>query len=507
MGLVSIITPIFNVAPYLAETIESVLRQTHAAFELLIVDDASTDDSLAIAERYASRDRRVRVWRQAKGGVVRARNAAVARARGEWLAFLDGDDRWDPEFLEAVIAEMHGCDENSVGAFTGLRLIEADGRVLNSRRVPSRRVYSSFDMLSGICPPGSSSCVIVRRETADAVGIFDESFDYAHFGVLAPHARAVGRSLLRRDSPRAGRLPHSTPRQLDDDDRAYRARISRSHQSALPGRVHAEDARTHPGRTGPQSSATGRESATRFVCCGAPGTPIPARRWESASFGRWATRDCGARPISPNFDCGAHMIEPAVGRKILREVEESLEAETRATLTYFRRRGGVVFLSDTAFWKEHPYVQQSLAKLLTAHGVPVIWFDGVEGGPPLVRAWDSPHLEVRRLPRRGRNATLRRALRRLGGNPVIWVWSGCPETLPYIDVLSVFDEPTRGTKLRARAVFCQNHFARPACPRQQVGDHRADDAAVGVLGVGTPVPELLDQAVAAVVAEESLPTR
>ena len=88
----SIIIPIYNEEAYLREAIDSVLAQTVSDWELLLVDDGSTDASAAICADYAASDARIRMLRQPNRGLSAARNAGLAAAKGEWIAFLDGDD-------------------------------------------------------------------------------------------------------------------------------------------------------------------------------------------------------------------------------------------------------------------------------------------------------------------------------------------------------------------------------------------------------------------------------
>ena len=92
--------PVFNVEPYLDEAIASARAQTFQDIEIVIIDDGSTDGSLAIAERHAAVDPRVHVVSQANGGVAHARNVGLSLARAEWVALLDGDDVALPERLD-----------------------------------------------------------------------------------------------------------------------------------------------------------------------------------------------------------------------------------------------------------------------------------------------------------------------------------------------------------------------------------------------------------------------
>ena len=105
-GLVSIITPCYNGERFIAETIESVLGQSYANWEMLIVDDGSVDATAEIAARYVQKDSRVHLYCQANAGTASARNNGMRRARGRYIALLDADDVWDSNFLERQLAFM-----------------------------------------------------------------------------------------------------------------------------------------------------------------------------------------------------------------------------------------------------------------------------------------------------------------------------------------------------------------------------------------------------------------
>lgn len=100
-GLVSIITPTYNCGRFIAETIESVLAQTYTNWEMLIVDDCSTDNTKEIVEQYQNKDPRIKYQCLARNsGAAVARNIALRMSKGRWMAFLDSDDLWKPEKLE-----------------------------------------------------------------------------------------------------------------------------------------------------------------------------------------------------------------------------------------------------------------------------------------------------------------------------------------------------------------------------------------------------------------------
>ena len=100
--LISVIIPVFNVEKYLRACLDSVLAQTLADFELLLIDDGSPDGSGRICDEYAQRDPRVRVFHQKNAGQAAARNFGVTQAAAEWIAFVDSDDVVHPQYLELL---------------------------------------------------------------------------------------------------------------------------------------------------------------------------------------------------------------------------------------------------------------------------------------------------------------------------------------------------------------------------------------------------------------------
>jgi len=125
--LVTIITPTYNRAAFLPQAIDGVLAQTYENFELIIVDDGSTDNSPEILSEYQSKDERIRVYRQENQGQSIARNKAITEARGEFICFLDSDNYWAPDKLEqqlnlfetnpsvdVIYGDIVTVDENSI---------------------------------------------------------------------------------------------------------------------------------------------------------------------------------------------------------------------------------------------------------------------------------------------------------------------------------------------------------------------------------------------------------
>lgn len=106
MPQVSIITPCYNASRFISQTIDSVLTQTFTDWEMIIVDDGSKDDSSDIVEKYVEKDSRIRLIQQPNGGSANARNHGIREATGRYIALLDADDLWLPQFLEKQIEFM-----------------------------------------------------------------------------------------------------------------------------------------------------------------------------------------------------------------------------------------------------------------------------------------------------------------------------------------------------------------------------------------------------------------
>lgn len=119
MSMFSIVVPVYNVQPFLDECIKSVLEQNCQDWELLLIDDGSTDGSLDICKRYADMDNRITFICGEHGGVGSARNLGINAAKGEYIVFLDSDDWIDPSYLETAFSVA--CTDDVSAFFTGLR--------------------------------------------------------------------------------------------------------------------------------------------------------------------------------------------------------------------------------------------------------------------------------------------------------------------------------------------------------------------------------------------------
>lgn len=110
--LISVIVPVYNVEPYLAECLDSVMAQSYKHIEIIVVDDGSTDNSGQLCDQYAERDPRIKVVHKKNGGLSEARNLGIDRARGEYIAFVDSDDVISPNFLQVLYSQLisNGAD-------------------------------------------------------------------------------------------------------------------------------------------------------------------------------------------------------------------------------------------------------------------------------------------------------------------------------------------------------------------------------------------------------------
>ena len=161
--LVSIIMPNYNCEKYLKETIESVLNQTYQNWELLFVDDCSTDGSIEIVESF--NDSRIRILKNEKNsGAAISRNYGIREAKGRWIAFLDSDDLWEENKLEKHLTfmEKHGHSFS----FTGYKVVNSQNVLINEY-MPKKDRYDYKAILKH-CSIGCST-VIYDTKTLEKV--------------------------------------------------------------------------------------------------------------------------------------------------------------------------------------------------------------------------------------------------------------------------------------------------------------------------------------------------
>lgn len=169
--LVSIILPTYNGAPFLPESVESILAQTYNPYEVIIVDDGSTDNTKEVLKPFAQKIRYINL-EQNKGLPV-ARNTGIRLAQGEYIAFIDADDLWLPEKLQTNV-EYFGRHPDVGMVYSGHTNIDEKGRTLNGgvkKRLPSGKIFFQLYSEQNFIIPSS---VVVRKEVFETTGLFDE---------------------------------------------------------------------------------------------------------------------------------------------------------------------------------------------------------------------------------------------------------------------------------------------------------------------------------------------
>ncbi len=179
--LVSVIVPVYNGAAFVAEAIESVLAQDHAAIEIIAVDDGSIDDSARILAGVP----RVQVIHQPNAGVTRARNVGIEASRGELVAFIDQDDRWRPGKLARQVRALN--EAPAAGYSLGhINLFVEPGSAMPSWM--GARGWMVGTERVGYMP----GTMVVRRSVFDRLGLFDERFQIGSDADWLIRARDAG---------------------------------------------------------------------------------------------------------------------------------------------------------------------------------------------------------------------------------------------------------------------------------------------------------------------------
>lgn len=182
--MISIVIPLYNKEKNIVLTVESVIAQTYKDWELIIVDDGSTDNSLEIVRERVSEltYKKIRIIHKENGGVCSARNRGIEDAKGEYVALLDGDDQWDKDYLAEQVKMIHDFPEAAMWGINYAELYEGKlVRKLETGLGEGYRGYVAnyFQMPTRISDLFCSSSVVIRREVFDKVGMFDERLKYS----------------------------------------------------------------------------------------------------------------------------------------------------------------------------------------------------------------------------------------------------------------------------------------------------------------------------------------
>lgn len=173
--MISVVIPLYNKESQINQTIQSVLRQSFQDFEIVVVDDGSTDNSVSEVKRF--NDPRIRIISQTNAGVSAARNRGIAEAKGEFIALLDGDDEWKPDYLATQYALTEKYPECDVFA-TDYEFRSSDGEV--SPTIINRLHFNSedgiltnyFEVATHSHPPICSISIMTRKGIFESIGGF-----------------------------------------------------------------------------------------------------------------------------------------------------------------------------------------------------------------------------------------------------------------------------------------------------------------------------------------------
>lgn len=167
---VSVVIPLYQTERYIAEAVRSVLAQTFDDFEVVVVDDGSSDNGPTVVRCFG--DKRIRLVTQSNRGLAGARNTGIREARGAYIALLDADDRWHPDKLARHVALLDARPDVGL-TYSASRFIDDDGKDLGIAQWPSRSTTRPEDVFTRN-PVGNGSAPVLRRAALDAIAFWDD---------------------------------------------------------------------------------------------------------------------------------------------------------------------------------------------------------------------------------------------------------------------------------------------------------------------------------------------
>ncbi|MGV0829516.1 glycosyltransferase family 2 protein [Empedobacter brevis] len=176
--MVSVVIPLYNKENSILDTIHSVLNQTYDDFELLIINDGSTDNSLSVVSNI--QDPRIKIIDKPNGGVSSARNVGILNSQNEYIAFLDGDDLWFETHLETLVNSIELLDKNDIGGI-GTTFYKSENKIFDEKKFIKNKpliIDDYFEFMSSPIPRFNSSTLMVKKSKIMETGLFDESLKY-----------------------------------------------------------------------------------------------------------------------------------------------------------------------------------------------------------------------------------------------------------------------------------------------------------------------------------------
>ena len=172
--LVSVIMPAYNAEPFIEEAIASVIAQTVADWELIVIDDCSTDDTVQIVSAFVRQDPRIQLLTNASNmGVAKTRNRGLELCRGQYVALLDSDDYWKPRFLEKMLARAEQTGADII--YCSYELVdEQDEKVCNDFIVPPETTFEESIVRSVILPSASLITSDIAMESRFPTNMYHE---------------------------------------------------------------------------------------------------------------------------------------------------------------------------------------------------------------------------------------------------------------------------------------------------------------------------------------------
>lgn len=235
--LVSVVIPLYNKESYIVATLQSVMNQTYANLECIIVDDGSTDKSVEMANKFISdNELSWSLISQKNSGQTMARNYGIRQARGEYIAFLDSDDLWPVNKIELQVAAIEK-NPNSVLVLNSYAIF-SEGRSIPRvvRHKDSKKMNAHWLDMRGF-GGGLESLGLLRRKTLDQIGFFDESLSTSSGLDLSLRLQKIGEIVLLKQLGLYYRISsgqwHSNPVALKQDLRTLREKHPQTDQKVV----------------------------------------------------------------------------------------------------------------------------------------------------------------------------------------------------------------------------------------------------------------------------------